>query len=108
MFRITLSPQFSNTDLTIIKQGKALIVNGDTLDFSAMQQGDEYPPEAINNPSVIGGAVMADGIISLTIILPYSNDDAPNSVKFPEPLIVIDDGAVALPDGRDADKNSGR
>lgn len=101
MFKITLSPQFSDADLTLVKQGKTLIVNGgDELDFSSMQEGDEYPAEAIDNPSVIGGVSMIDGHINITVLMPYNNPDAPEGVTFPEPIIVMADGEIALPEGR--------
>lgn len=105
MFKITLSPQFSDADLTLVKQGKILKVNGDELDFSATQEGDEYPAEAVDNPSVIGGISMIDGQINITVLMPYNNPDAPESVTYPAPIIVIADGEIALPEGRCIDAN---
>lgn len=103
MFKITLSPQYSDANLTLSKQGDVFIINGDELDFSALPDGGELPPEAIDNESVIGGVKRVDGEIHITILLPYSNPNAPQSVTFPEPILVTEDGPIALPEGRYAD-----
>ena len=103
MFKISFSPQNSTADLTLVKQGDTLTINGDVLDFSALPEGGEYPPEAIDNEFVIGGVKRADGEIHITILLPYSNPDAPLSVTFPDPITVTADGPVTLPEGRIAE-----
>lgn len=103
MFKITLSPQFSSEELTIKKLDNTLFINEVELDFSDMPEGGEYPPEAIEHPFVIGGASKVDGIVSLTVRMPYSNPEPPHSVAFPEPILVTDDGLVELPEGRFAD-----
>lgn len=100
MFKISFSPQYSTGDLTLVKQGDILTVNGDVLDFTDLPEGGEYPPEAIDNEFVVGGVKRVDGEIHITILLPYSNPNAPRSVTFPDPITVTADGPVALPEGR--------
>ncbi|MCO7729119.1 hypothetical protein NJB93_21485 [Brucella intermedia] len=103
MFKISFSPQRSNLGLTLAKQGDTLTVNGDPLDFSALPEGGEYPAEAIENDTVIGGVKRVDGVIHVAILLPYSNPDAPLSVTFPKPITVTADGPITLPEGRIAE-----
>jgi len=103
MFKITFSPQYSFAEPMLEKQGDALIVNGVTLDFSNFPEGGELPPEAIDNPFIVGGVERKDGVIHMTILLPYSNPNAPQSVTFPEPILITEDGPIALPEGRYAD-----
>ena len=57
MFKINLIPQFSDADLTLHSSGDVLIVNGDTLDFSDLSEGGEYPADAIDNEHVVGGVM---------------------------------------------------
>lgn len=99
-FIISLSPQYSDAKLSIKKTGEALTINGDLLDFSDLPEGGEYPTEAVENSFVIGGVKRLNGDIHITVLMPFSNPDAPISVTFPEPLLVTSDGDVALPEGR--------
>ncbi|MDH0126692.1 hypothetical protein N7376_22200 [Brucella intermedia GD04153] len=96
MFKISFSPQYSDAVLSLEKRGNVLIVNGDELDFSDLTDGGEYPPEAIDNPSVVGGVERVGGEIRLTIILPYM---MPGHFETPPPITVINDGPIDLPEG---------
>ncbi len=100
---IYFSPIRSDRDLGLSKSGDILTVNGDILDFSDLPEGGEYPPEAIENDFITGGVKRIDGEIHITIMLPYRNPNAPQSVTFPEPLSVTLDGEIALPEGRNAE-----
>ena len=97
--QISFSPQRSDKQLTLSKQGNVLIVGGDPLDFTDLPDGGEYPSEAIHNEFVVGGVKRLDGEIHITVMLPYSNSDAPTSVTFPEPIQIIMDGDIELPEG---------
>nr|WP_313011591.1 hypothetical protein [Brucella intermedia] len=99
MMEIIFSPQRSDDRLEIVKNGDVLILNGDELDFSDLPDGGEYPPEAIDNPFVIGGGSRMNGTIRLTVILPYSNPTPPEHVSFPAPVLLDYDGEIHLPDG---------
>ncbi|WP_247996682.1 hypothetical protein [Brucella tritici] len=102
MFKISLCPQYSIADLTLAKQGDILTINGDVLDFSALPEGGEYPPEAIDNDFVVGGVKRMDGDVHIAVLLPYSNPNPPRAVVFPDPVTVTADGVIALPEGRGA------
>lgn len=97
MFRISFSPQFSVAQLVLEKHGNALIVNGDELDFSDLPDGGEYPPEAIDNPSIAGGVTRVGEEIHVTVILPYL---MPGHFETPPSITVINDGPIELPEGR--------
>ncbi|MBC8718840.1 hypothetical protein [Ochrobactrum sp. Marseille-Q0166] len=96
---IHFSPAMSDGSITLSKNGDVLTVNGDALDFSDLPEGGEYPAEAIDNEFIIGGVKRVDGKVNITIRLPYTNPNPPHSVAFPAPLIVDQDGAIALPEG---------
>lgn len=105
-FQITFSPVDMLGDLTLTASGDILTVNGDVLDFSDLPDGGEYPAEALDNPMVVGGVQRADGVIHITVILPYSNPDAPEAVRFPQSITVTTDGEIALPEGRDREEEA--
>lgn len=97
---ISFSPIRYDADLVISRSGDTLTINGDQLDFSDLPEGGEYPREAIDNEFVVGGVERLDGVIHITVMLPYSNPDAPREVTFPDPITVTSDGIIALPEGR--------
>ena len=101
MFKINLTPQFSDATLILSKAGDVLTVNGDALDFSDLPEGGEYPADAIDNEHVVGGACRHDGSIIISILMPYNNRNAPVTVTHPSPLVVNQDGDIALPEGRE-------
>ena len=98
--RVSFSPIRWDADLHLYKSGDTLTINGDVLDFSDLPNGGEYPPTSIDNPFVIGGVSRLDGVIHITVLLPYSNPDAPAEVIFPKPIEVTTDGDIVLPAGR--------
>ncbi|MBB5700686.1 hypothetical protein FHS76_000529 [Ochrobactrum daejeonense] len=97
MFEISFSPQYSTAILSLEKRGNVLIVNGDELDFSDLPDGGEYPPEAIDNPSIVGSVTRVGEEIQITVILPYL---MPGYFEAPAPITVTSDGPIALPEGR--------
>ena len=42
-----------------------------------------------------------DGSIIISILMPYNNRNAPVTVTYPTPLVVNQDGDIALPEGRE-------
>jgi len=98
--RISFSPQYSDDELTLVKSGETLTINGDALDFSDLPEGGEYPAEAIDHEFVIGGVQRIDGVIHITVRMPYTNPEPPQSVAFPVPMIVSQDGPITLPESR--------
>ncbi|CAB4326606.1 hypothetical protein [Brucella sp. 191011898] len=104
MFRISFTPQYRGDHLALSKIGDVLTVNGDPLDFSDLPEGGEYPADAIDNPFVRGGVKRTEGIIHITLLLPYSNLNPSQVIAFPSPIMIENDGDIPLPDGRFAEE----
>lgn len=96
MFKIKFSPQHSSAKLTIAKSNNVLTINGISYDFTPLNDGDEIPPEAIDSDVIVGGIEKVDGIVNLTIIMPYSDAAAPDHIRFPEPLMLIKDTEIVF------------
>lgn len=95
MFRIALSPKFSEAMLRLEKSGNMLKLNGTPCHFETLNDDDdEIPSDAINCDWILGAIKKIDGIINLTIIMPYSNSEAPEYVRFPEPIMLIEDTEI--------------
>lgn len=94
--KITLIPQRRDTTLSLEKTGDVLSVNGEAFDFSALQEGDELPPEAIASDLFAGPVTRQDGVLHLSLILPHG-PNAPQETLFPIPKNVTDDGPIKLP-----------
>ena len=96
MFKINLSPQVRDGTLTVSKSGDALIVNGETYDFSQLTEGSTLPAEAIDSEYFVGEAKRENGDIELTLLLPIGVN-ATEAQRYSEPITVTSDGAVMLP-----------
>lgn len=94
--KIALSPQRRDDVLEVVKNGDALIINGEVFDFSSISEGDTLPSQAIDSAWFIGDVERLGGEISLTLLLPnprnYSQEQA-----FPAVLLDVPNGVVALP-----------
>ena len=93
---INLSPVRMDDRLRVEKAGDTLVLNGESFDLNPLLEGATLPASAINSPWFTGNVDRAGGDLSLTLILPHGAD-APESTRFPEPIVVTDDGIVALP-----------
>lgn len=96
-FKINLSPvRADETVSTISKLGAALIINSEEFDFGFLGDGDTLPRSAINSGEIHSDVTRNGDVIELTIRLPHSAD-APESVRFPQPILVEQDGPLAMP-----------
>ncbi|WP_339496948.1 hypothetical protein [Pseudomonas sp. EA_15y_Pfl1_P101] len=93
---INLSPQQRSDTLTVVRAGDALIVNGETFDFSAMGDGDTLPRAAIQSKWFDGDAEKKDGELILTLLFPMPWNYSPEQA-FPVPLENVPDGPVVFP-----------
>lgn len=108
---ITLVPIRMDGTLTLIREGEALILNGERVDLSAAAEGapldlslrDEAGDVVAPHPWIIGPVERRAGRLHLSLLLPHGAD-APEAVRFPAPLSVESDGPVPLPgqDGTEA------
>lgn len=94
--QIKLNPQRRDDTLTVVKQGDVLIVNGETFDFSSLPEGATLPAEAIDSDLFSGNVERVGGVLKVTLTLPHGPNPS-KSVAFPEPISVVADGPVALP-----------
>lgn len=93
---INLSPVRRDDELIAVKRGDALTINGLELDFSQLPEGATLPVEAIDCQWIAGPVERIEGELHLSLILPHGSNP-PQSVAFPEPLVVAQDGPVELP-----------
>jgi hypothetical protein len=93
---IKLSPQRRDDTLEVIKAGSVLIVNGETFDFTPMQEGSTLPRDAITSEWFSGPVEMENGNLTLTLLLPnpynYSQAQA-----WSVDLVNVPDGVVRFP-----------
>lgn len=95
---INLSPSVSEDKLEIVKKGYVLEMNGESFDFSPMNDGDTLPFGAISSKWFLGNVEKENGELTIMILYPipenYSQDQA-----FPKPLVDVPDGVVEFPKG---------
>ena len=90
------NPQRRDDSLSVVKQGDTLIVNGTEYDFSSIPEGATLPAEAIDSDLFSGPVERVGGELVLTLTLPHGPNPS-KAVAFPEPINVVADGPVALP-----------
>ncbi|WP_085653327.1 hypothetical protein [Pseudomonas sp. R26(2017)] len=79
-------------------EGYAITINGEAFDFSPLERGYELELEAIDSPLFADKAVMStDGLLSITLLMPYDEATATNAIRFPEPVTVTAAGPVDIP-----------
>lgn len=94
--KIILSPQRRDDTLSMSRAGAVLTINGEAFDFSAMAAGDTLPLGAVKSSWFVGPVDNVDGKLEMTIILPLPFNYSPEQA-FPQPLVNVPDGPVALP-----------
>lgn len=94
--RIKLSPVRMEGALDVSKLGNILTVNGEKFDFSRMADGDTLPRSAITSEWFAGDVDVAEGEMTLTLLLPLPANFSPEQA-FPEDLVDVPDGPVAFP-----------
>lgn len=93
---VTLSPVRMDETLTAIRDGDVLTLNGETFDFTQLPDGGTLPAEAIASEWIIGPVSRINGDLHLTLRLPHGPNPS-RAVAFPEPVMVTQDGPIALP-----------
>ena len=95
--KITLSPMRRDDRLILSKAGDALTLNGEAFDFTDLPNGATLPRSAITSDWFAGDVARDEaGELTVPVILPHGAD-APEATRFPEPLIDVPEGPVALP-----------
>lgn len=93
---IKLSPVRSDAELAVTKIGDSLIINGTSLDFSRLENGDTLPADAVGSSWVVQPVERVGGVLVVTLMLPHGVD-APYGARFPVDIHATADGAVFLP-----------
>lgn len=103
---IKLVPQGNRQDsLSLEVQADILTINGVAYDLSAIPDGSTLPnaSEATGCEYIRGGIERIDGELHVTVLLPYDKMPQTQSVLFPEPIHVTQDGPITLPEVRHDD-----
>lgn len=105
--KISFSPQGNRTDIlaSLERQGDTLIINGESYDLSVIPDGATLPDagQATGCDLIVGSIERIDGVLHITLLLPYSTMPQPQSVLFPEPIHATQDGPITLPEVRHDD-----
>lgn len=83
---------------SVVVRGYTLTINGELFDFSPLSPGYEISAEGIGSTLFADKAVMsADGVLAVTLLMPYNEATATHAIRFPEPVTVTADGPVDIP-----------
>ncbi|WP_109468530.1 hypothetical protein [Albibacillus kandeliae] len=93
---ISFTPTRHDAELALSVAGDALTINGEVFDFSGLAEGATLPNSAVACAWLASDVERVAGVLHLSLILPHGAD-APEETRFPAPLIVTEDGPVALP-----------
>lgn len=97
--RISFTPQRRDDTLTLeLTAPDRIRINGDLFNFGPLNEGDVLPE--VPCEWIVGPVVRQDGEIHLTLILPHGPNPS-QAVAFPQPIVVTEDGPVAVPEGSD-------
>ena len=97
---IKLSPQRRDDQITVIKSGDTLSVNGEVFNFSAIPEGATLPADAISSEFFSGPVERIDGVLHLTLTLPHGANPV-EAVAFPADIVNPPDGEIELPKNPD-------
>lgn len=89
---ITFAPVRREGTLVLNRKGGLLIANGEAFDLAALAAEERDSP---GEGWVVSVAATAEGYAAV-VLLPHGAD-APEAVRFPQPVTVTGDGAVAVP-----------
>ena len=73
-----------------------LTINSDEFDFGFLGDGDTLPKSAIMSEHFCGDVSRTEDTVELTLRLPHG-PDAPESARYPQPILVEQDGPITLP-----------
>lgn len=101
---ISFSPQRRDDTLTLERTAPdRLRINGELFNFGPLPDGATIPEVPCD--WIVGPVERIDGEIHLTLLLPHGPNPS-QTVAFPEPITVTEDGPVAVPFDEPAIKES--
>lgn len=85
--------------ISLERSGTILKINQEELDLSFMSPGDVLPAGAIEHPLLKQASVTrhADSVEIDQLLFHIAADQTDSSACFPEPIVISEDGVVALP-----------
>jgi hypothetical protein len=93
---LSFYPVRVDDELSLERLGDVLIVNGEAFDLSGIPEGATLPRTAVSCRFLASDIERQDGQLRLTLILPHG-PDAPLERRFPEPIIMTENGPIILP-----------
>lgn len=96
---LKFSPCHMDGRLEAVIAGDTLVLNGDPLDFSPLEEGDVLPQQAIDSPWIASDVFRVGGAIQLTLRIPHGQD-APLETRFPvnfNDFKAFGDGILPIP-----------
>ena len=99
---INLAPQYRPDSAVPVVSvvGEVLTIDGQAVDTSVIPEGPDEDADGNPNPrlhALIPTACRINGVVHLTMILPYQHPAPPPDVMFPDPVTNPPDGPIALP-----------
>lgn len=94
--KISFDPIRWGAKLEVVKAGDVLTINGEDFDFSVIPEGALLPGSAVASEFVRGDITRTDGVLFLTLVLPY-DVGGPNHQFDPLPLDNPPDGPLVFP-----------
>lgn len=101
---IKLNPQRRDDQITVIKSGDTLTINGEAFDFSVIPEGATLPSDAVSSEFFSGPVERIDGVLHITLTLPHGANPV-QDVAFPADIIDPPDGEIALPKNPEQNEN---
>lgn len=95
--QISFSPLRTDMRLNLSRQGDTLVINGEPFDFSAIPEGATLPQAAVACDWLASDIERVEGVLRLALRLPHGAR-AGQATLFPVPMLVTEDGEVALPE----------
>lgn len=100
---INFSPTRDDRRPVFKRCGDTLLIDGEQFDFEPVFEGSILPASAIHSEWICDDVTRKEGILYVTLKLCHGAD-APDAVRFPQPVSILQDGPIPLPvsDGFDA------
>ena len=95
--QITFTPVRSDDPLVLERAGDCLVINGESHDFSHLSEAAPLSFEDHGCPWIVSDVIRRDGLIHLTVMLPYGAHMA-QQPPIMQTVQVDADGPVTLPD----------
>lgn len=97
IFEITFTPVFRpDTNISLSRIGSVLTINGSSIDFSVLEDGDDLPADiadGLHDLVAYQAIERVGGTVSLTLAQPYCRTE-----PWTGPALIVDnDGPVSLP-----------